>query len=72
MAFAQERETGHFGKQIYFKKMYTLLDTAYKDNAKNMAFIMNEIGRIVKDPQMGISKISIVSSASPDGYHLRT
>lgn len=71
MAFAQERETGHFGRQIYFKKMYTLLDTAYKDNAKNMAFIMNEIGRIIKDPQMGVSKISIVSSASPDGYNDR-
>ena len=71
VAWAQERETGHFGRQIYFKKMYTLLDTAYKDNAKNMAFIMNEVGRILKDPQMGISKISIVSSASPDGYHIR-
>ncbi|MBQ6310290.1 MAG: DUF3575 domain-containing protein [Bacteroidales bacterium] len=71
MAFSQEREIGHFGRQIYFKKMYTLLDTAYKDNAKNIAFIMNEVGRILKDPQMGINKISIVSSASPDGFHIR-
>ena len=71
MAFAQERTTDSFSRQIYFKKMYTLLDTTYKDNAKHMAFIVNEIGRILEDPQMGISKISVVSSASPDGYQER-
>ncbi|MBR5399686.1 MAG: DUF3575 domain-containing protein [Bacteroidales bacterium] len=70
-AFSQERETGHVGRQIYYRKMYTLFDADYKDNAKNMAFIMNEVGRILKDPQMGISKISIISSASPDGFHMR-
>ena len=71
MAFSQERETGQMSRQIYYKKMYTLLDTTYKDNARNMAAIMNEVGKIFNDPQMGISKISVESSSSPDGFHLR-
>ena len=71
VARAQERTTGNFSRQIYFQKMYTLLDTTYKDNAKNIAFIINEVGKILDDPQMGISSISVVSSASPDGYQMR-
>ena len=71
MAFSQDREKGQVSRHIYYTKMYTLVDTSFRDNAKNMAFILDEVGRILNDAQMGISKISIESSSSPDGYHLR-
>ena len=66
---AQDKEPKDFTKQIFYKSQYTFVDSSYRDNASSINFILNEIGKIVSAEDMGVSKITIVSGASPDGYY---